>query len=58
MEANMRANQKTDTRLVEQLSEADLENVSGGFTKVVDSSSPNLFKLCCTGKHIPTANTH
>src|SRR5271166_1669799 len=25
------------------------------FTKFADSSSPNLFIACCTGKHIPTA---
>ena len=54
-EAHMRENQKTDTRLVKQLSETVLDNVSGGFTKVVDNSSPILFKLCYTGTHIPTA---
>jgi type VI protein secretion system component Hcp len=26
-------------------------------TKVVDQSSPTLFKLCYTGKHFPTAST-
>ncbi len=25
------------------------------FTKQTDSSSPNLFLACCTGRHIPTA---
>jgi type VI protein secretion system component Hcp len=48
----MRANQKADTRVAEQLSEADLEKICGGIKVVVDKSSPNLFFGCCTGKHI------
>ena len=28
------------------------------FTKFVDNSSPNLFKLCYQGKHIKTGNLH
>jgi hypothetical protein len=54
----MRANQKTDIRLVKQLSEADLENVCGGTKNIGKSSSPNLFSALSTGQHISTAIIH
>lgn len=38
----------------DELSAEELAEANGG-TKVVDKSSPNLFKACATGEHIKSA---
>lgn len=38
-----------------ELPKAALDQVAGGITKVVDQSSPTLYQMCSTGKHITVA---
>jgi type VI protein secretion system component Hcp len=38
-----------------ELNQQQLDMIAGG-TTIKDKASPNLFKVCATGKHLKTAN--